>query len=125
LSYFRAKILKKAEIQKVFFVKNSEKRDKNRSFLRSVRNSWKKCGKRSDYDNKMIGKMGLKKMKSMKSDRGKTKRIRLPSFLKDSSLIYLFASTYKLGQLSDVLCKTRLQVCSLVLVNNVDLSQLV
>ena len=38
----------------------------------------------------------------MKSDRGKTKRIRLPSFLKDSSLIYLFASTYKLGQLSDV-----------------------
>lgn len=36
-----------------------------------------------------------------------------------------FASTYKLGQLSDVLCKTRLQVCSLVLVDNVDLSQLV
>ena len=52
-------------------MKNSEKRDKNRSFLRSVRNSWKKCGKRSVYDNKMIGKMGLKKMKSMKSDRDK------------------------------------------------------
>ena len=80
---------------------------------------------------KWIGKVGLKKMKSTKNDReGKKtkkdkKRIRLPSFLKDSSLIYLFASTYKLGQLSDVLCKTRLQVCSLVLVNNVDLSQLV
>jgi hypothetical protein len=28
LSYFRAKILKKAEIQKVFFVKNSEKNKK-------------------------------------------------------------------------------------------------
>ena len=31
-------------------MKNSEKRDKNRSFLRSVRNSWKKCEKRCAYD---------------------------------------------------------------------------
>ena len=36
-----------------------------------------------------------------------------------------FALTYKLGQLCDVLSKTRLQVSSLVLMNNVDLSQLV
>ena len=42
-------------------MKNSEKRDKNGSFLRSVRNSWKKYGKRSVYDNKMDRKGGAEK----------------------------------------------------------------
>ena len=39
--------------------------------------------------------------------------------------LFLCFDLVQLGQLSDVLCKTRLQVCSLVVVDNVDLSQLV
>jgi len=53
------------------------------------------------------------------------KRIRLQSFRKGLQPYLSFCFDYELGQLSNVLCKTRLQVCSLVVVDNVDLSQLV
>ena len=62
-------------------MKNSEKRYKNRSFLRSVRNSRKKCGKRSVYDNKMIGKMGAEKIEKYENVRMETKKNKAATLL--------------------------------------------
>ena len=69
--------------------------------------------------------MGAEKIEKYENVRMETKKNKAATLLEGLQPYLSFASTYKLGQLSDVLCKTRLQVCSLVLVDNVDLSQLV